>query len=194
MEKAKQDPEFFEKQLYWTPDHPPYDFFIRYHNWQLGLLVEFFKEVFEEKAFLHGYQPSNKYYRVILPKTKHDEIINCINDFELLPIRDLLFEVIAIAQDNYVEHIAFWERPEMQKLVTSAEKETQKAIQIIEKLDEKPGCVVTQEQSHHPSCCISILHSMMALLRLSTIGWPKSSSTISNGTIMTCSIRIGGLI
>ena len=137
MEKAKEDPEFFEKELYWTPDHPPYDFYIRYHNGQLAMLVEFFKEVFEEKAFLHGYQPNHKYFKAILPKSKHDEIINCINDFELLPIRDLLFEVISIAQDNYVEHIAFWERPEMQKLVTSAEKETQKAIQVIEKLDEK---------------------------------------------------------
>ena len=72
MEKARKDPEFFEKQLYWTPDRPPYDFFIRYHNWQLAMLVEFFKEVFEERAFIEGYQPNNKYYRVILAKAKHD--------------------------------------------------------------------------------------------------------------------------
>lgn len=25
MNEAKQDPEFYEKQLYWTPDRPPYD-------------------------------------------------------------------------------------------------------------------------------------------------------------------------
>lgn len=137
MEKARKDPEFFEKQLYWTPDRPPYDFFIRYHNWQLAMLVEFFKEVFEERAFIEGYQPNNKYYRVILAKAKHDEIINCINDYGLLSIRDLLFEVIATAQHKYVEEIAFWERPEMQKLVNTAEKETKKAIAVIEKLDTK---------------------------------------------------------
>jgi hypothetical protein len=135
MDKAKLNPEFYEKQLYWTPDHPPYDFFIRYHNWQLGMLVEFFKEVFEERAFIEGYQPSHKYYRIILPKSKHDEIINFINDFELLGVRDLLFELIATAQHKYVEKIAFWERPQMQKLISTAEKETQKAIEVIEKLD-----------------------------------------------------------
>lgn len=137
MEIAKQEPDFFEKELYSTPDNPPYGFFIGYHNWQLGMLVDFFKEVFEERAFIEGYMPSHKYYRVILPKPKYEEILNCINEFELLAIRDLLFEVIATAQDNYVEHIAFWERPEMQKLVTTAEKETQKAIEIIEKLDDR---------------------------------------------------------
>lgn len=137
MNEAKLDPEFYEKQLYWTPNHPPYDFFIRYHNWQLSMLIEFFKEVFEERAFIDGYQPSHKYYRVILPKSKHDEIINFINDFGLLSIRDLMLELIATAQNNYVEEIAFWERSEMQKLVNSAKKETQKAIQVIEKLDTK---------------------------------------------------------
>lgn len=137
MEKARKDPEFFEKQLYWTPDHPPYDFFIKYHNRQLAMLVEFFKEVFEERAFLEGYQPNHKYYRVILPKAKYNEIINCINDYELLPIRDLLLEIISTAQHKYVEEIAHWERPEMQKLVTTAEKETQKAIAVVDKLDTK---------------------------------------------------------
>ncbi|MBL7894824.1 MAG: hypothetical protein JNK50_06000 [Bacteroidia bacterium] len=136
--KAKQDSNFYEKQLYWTPDNPPYDFFIRYHNWQLELLVEHFKEVFEERAFLDGYQPSHKYFKIILPKPVHDEIINCINDFELLQIRDLLFEIISVAQDKYIDDVVFWEQPEMQKLITSAEKETQKAIDIIQRLDEKP--------------------------------------------------------
>ena len=100
------------------------------------MLVEFFKEVFEERAFLAGYMPSHKYYRVILPKPKYEEIMGCINEFELLPIRDLLLEIIAIAQHNYVNNIASWERPEMQKLINSAEKETQKAIDVIEKLDD----------------------------------------------------------
>ncbi|MBK6523979.1 MAG: hypothetical protein IPG08_17665 [Sphingobacteriaceae bacterium] len=107
LEKAKKDSNFYEKQIYWTPNHPPYDFFIQYHNWQLELLVEYFKEVFEERAFMDGYQPAHKYFKIILPKTLHDEIINCINDFELLPIRDLLFEVIAVAQDKYIDDVAF---------------------------------------------------------------------------------------
>jgi hypothetical protein len=50
----------------------------------------------------------------------------------LLHIRDLLLELIASAQDIYIRDVAFWERPENQKLITSAEKETQKAIQVID--------------------------------------------------------------
>jgi hypothetical protein len=137
IEKAINDPEFYEKQLYWTPDHPPYDFYIHYHNWQLGLLVEFFKEVFEERAFQDGYQPQHKYFRVILPKSRYAEIMNCINDYELLHIRDLIFEVISTAQHKYVEDIAFWEKPENKILITSAEKETQNVIDIIEKLEDR---------------------------------------------------------
>ena len=135
IEKATHDPDFFERQLYWTPEHPPFDFYIHYHNWQLGLLVEFFKEVFEERAFIDGYMPQHKYFRVILPKPLYYEIMNCINDFELLQIRDLLFEVISIAQHKYIKDIAFWEKPENQELITSAKKETQKVIDILEKTD-----------------------------------------------------------
>lgn len=137
MEKARLDPDFQEVRIYKAPEHPPYDFHIWHANQQLAMLVEFFKEVFEERAFIDGYLPQNKYYTIILPTSKYNEIINFINDFELLPIRDLLFEVIAIAQNKYVEEIAFWERPEYQKLVTSAEKETEKVIKVIEKLDDK---------------------------------------------------------
>lgn len=137
FKSAKKDHNLTEVQLYRTPDHPPYDFYICYNNWQLSLLVEHFKEVFEERAFLEGYMPSHKYFRIILPKKIHINILNFINDFQLLAIRDLILEVISIAQHNYTERIAFWERPENQKIVSTAEKESKKAIRLIEKLDNK---------------------------------------------------------
>lgn len=135
LTKAAQDPEYFQLKLYKSPTLPPFDFYIQTNNHQLSLLVSFFKEVFQEKSFYEGYLRGHQYYSLILPKTKYLEIINFINYYELLPIRDLIFELIAIAQHIYTEKIAFWERPEMQKLVTSAEKETTKAIRVIEKLD-----------------------------------------------------------
>jgi Formate-dependent nitrite reductase, periplasmic cytochrome c552 subunit len=130
MDSEKQT-ECIEVQLYKSPEKPPWDFHIRYSNWQLALRVEFFKEVFDERAFVEGYQPQHKYVRLIIPPAIHHEILNVINDFELLHIRDLILELIATAQDIYIRDVAFWERPENQKLITSAEKETQKAIQII---------------------------------------------------------------
>ncbi len=130
--EGEERAECVEVELYKSPEKPPYDFYIKYSNWQLGLRVEFFKEVFEERAFIEGYQPQHKYTRLVIPPAIHNEILNVINDFELLHIRDLLMEVIAIAQDTYIKDVAFWERPENQKLITSAEKETEKAIQVIE--------------------------------------------------------------
>ena len=99
---------------------------------QLGLRVLYFKEVFEEHAFEDGYEPQHKYVRLHIPSDIHSEILNVINDFELLHIRNLLLEIIATAQDTYISDVVFWERPESQKLITTAKKETAKAIQVIE--------------------------------------------------------------
>lgn len=130
--EGKVRTECVEVELYKSPEQPPYDFNIRYSNWQLALRVEFFKEVFDERAFVEGYQPQHKFERLIIPPAIHHEILNVINDFELLHIRDLLLELIASAQDIYIRDVAFWERPENQKLITSAERETEKAIQVID--------------------------------------------------------------
>lgn len=131
IEKAKEDNEFFEKQLYSPPNHPPYDFYIDYSNSQLAMLIEFFKETFELSNWTH------KYFKVILSKSKHGEIMNCLNDNKLLLIRDLIFEVIAIAQKDYISQIVPWENIEKQKLISSTPKEIEKIIRLIEKLDEK---------------------------------------------------------
>ncbi|HVV54146.1 MAG TPA: hypothetical protein VHC47_02410, partial [Mucilaginibacter sp.] len=133
--KAKNDPDYFEAHLYKTPDKPPFDFYIHYNNWQLELMLQFFKEVFEERAFIDGHIPSHKYYRLILPKTLYYEIVSFINEFELLPIKDLICELIAIAQDKYTEHIAFWERVENQRLLNTAAKEAEKTKKVIEKIN-----------------------------------------------------------
>ena len=153
IEIASLDPEFYERHLYWMPEHPPRDFFIRYNNWQLDLLVEFFKEVFEEKAFRDGYIPQNKYYRVILPKSIYTELMTCINEYKLLQIRDLIFEVICIAQKKYIDDIVFWGKPENQKLITTVEKETQKAIEIVEKLDDKKWISGEPNSAKPPELC-----------------------------------------
>lgn len=129
--EGKERTECVEVELYKSPEKPPWDFHIRYSNWQLALRVEFFKEVFDERAFVEGYQPQHKFQRLVIPPAIHEEILNVINDFKLLHIRDLLLELIASAQDIYIRDVAFWERPENQKLITTAEKETQKAIQVI---------------------------------------------------------------
>lgn len=148
MESARANPDFCEVTLYKSPDKPPYDFSIQYHNWQLRLLVKFFKEVFEERAFIQGYQPSNKFFRIILPREIRDNISNFINDFNLLQIKDLIYEIIATAQEKYIEDIAFWERPENQKIIKTAEKESKKAIEVLDRIDDKKW--LRGESKKHP--------------------------------------------
>lgn len=137
QKKAEQERDYYEKRLFESPEAPPYDHSILHHNWQLNFLVCFFKEVFEERAFIEGYQPSHKYYKVILPRPLYEKIMGFIKDFELVPISDLIFELISIGQDIYTEEIAHWERPEYQQLISTAEREAQKAAAVIHKTDDK---------------------------------------------------------
>mgnify|MGYP003607072534 CR=1 FL=1 len=133
----KAAPGLIERKLYCMPEGPPYDSYIRSHNFQLGLLTEFFSDLFEEHTLQHGVQPDHKYYNVILSRSKNDEIMNCIDLYGLLTITDLLFEVISIAQNNFTKDIRFWEQPKMQKLVSSAEKETKKVFSLLDKFYKK---------------------------------------------------------
>ena len=131
LEGQKQD-ECVEIELFRSPEKPPYDFYINHSNLQLSLRVEYFKEVFDERAFIDGYQPQHKFHTIVLPTAIYYEIMNVINDYELLHVKDMIFELVATAQDIYIRDMAFWKRPENQKLITSAKKETQKVIQVIE--------------------------------------------------------------
>lgn len=124
--------ECIEVVLYKSPDNPPFDQYIRHSNWQLGLLVEYFKEVFNESAFIEGFQPKHKFQVIVIPPSIYHEILNVINDYQLLHIRDLLLEIIAIAQSIYIRDVAFWDSTEGKKYISSAEKEANEAIRVLE--------------------------------------------------------------
>lgn len=125
--------EVFELQLYRSPEKPPYDNYIRHANRQLGLLIEYFGEVFHDRSAERGVGPSHTYYKVILLKKTYHEIMQVINDNGLLQIRDLIFEIIAIAQQNYTDDIAFWELDSSKRLITTAKKESSKVIEVLTK-------------------------------------------------------------
>src|SRR5262245_60908295 len=124
MNNATSDPNFLEIHLYRCAEGMEFTNKYIYHtNQQLEILTKFFKEVFEDRSFIDGYQPSHKFTQVILPKIIYDQIIVCINEYQLLPIRDLIFEIICIAQKKYVSEVSHWDTPYMQMLVKTAENE-----------------------------------------------------------------------
>jgi len=130
--EGEEKVECIEIGLYKLPEKPPWDLEIRNANWQKSLRNDFFEDIFEKDTFMSGYQPSKEYSVLVMPKKIYDEIIRVFEKFNLLEIKDLLLELIAVGQYFYTADVFFWEQPENQKLITSAEKETAKLIQIIE--------------------------------------------------------------
>lgn len=63
LKKAAGDPSYFEVELFRSPEKPPYDFHIQHTNQQLGMLIEFFKEVFQEQSFAQGPCPTINFLR-----------------------------------------------------------------------------------------------------------------------------------
>ncbi|MBF4485769.1 hypothetical protein [Flavobacterium sp. CSZ] len=135
ISKGRELLEVFELKLYASPEKPPYDEYIRHGNWQLNLLISYFGDIFNDRSAEQGVGASHTYYKIILPKKTYYEIMAVINEYGLLPMRDLIFEVIAIAQQNYTDDIAFWELESSRKLINTAKKESDKAIEIITKAD-----------------------------------------------------------
>ena len=76
-------------------------------SWMESAFVHFFKEVFEIKSFEQGYHYSFDLCRIGLPKQKYDEIMAVISQFGLTHVSDLIFFIIAKAQDFYSDKVRF---------------------------------------------------------------------------------------
>jgi hypothetical protein len=135
LNNAKKDPSFFEVELYKISEKIIYDEDYLESKIREDSLKSYFNDVFEDSSVQNGKISSHKYYNVILPKQKYDEIKKSIDKFKLLDINDLLFEIISIAQNMYVKDIHKWEKAEMKRLVSTAEAETRNAINLLETYD-----------------------------------------------------------
>lgn len=134
LDEARKDKKFTELTLYWMPDASPFNFYINYHNWQLSLLVKYFKEVFNNRAFEEGYIPTNKYFKVILPKDTNHAILNLLFDYDILHIKDLILEIISTAQQIYTEDVYFYDNKDFGKRIRDIKKEAKKTSEVLEKM------------------------------------------------------------
>ena len=137
LDKAKQDPDFYEYLLFQIHGSEQPMKVLHQMPYQHAMLRYYFNEVFQEHTFFVDYKAEPKRTRIILPKSTYDRINLVINDFGLSQINDLLFEVIATAQMKYIDMVTFWDIPKNQKDLNTIKKEIKKAIEIIEKLEEK---------------------------------------------------------
>lgn len=133
LEVTLADNRCIQVELFKIPDQGPIDFYWKYSSWQENLLGDYFQEAFEEWAFHENAKLKDLFTLLIIPKNIYFEILNKINDFELLHIKDLLLESIAISQYIITNDLAFWNAPENKKLIETAFVDTREAIKVIER-------------------------------------------------------------
>lgn len=111
--------------------------------------LHFFKEVFEIKTYERGVGYSFDLARIVLPKSKYDEIMGVIEKHGLFQIWELVFFIIAKAQDLYNDEIRFCESKEQRDKVRNIYKEVDKAIDLIERVDKEED--IFSERSKIPN-------------------------------------------
>lgn len=128
------DPEnkCIKVELFKYPDEGYIDFLWKYHSWQQNLLGDYFHEAFEDWAFNENAKLQDLFTLLIIPKNIYYNIINKINDFELLHIKDLFLECIAISQYIITNELSYWNSPENKILRETVLDDTKAAIKVIE--------------------------------------------------------------
>jgi hypothetical protein len=99
--------------------------------------LHFYKEVFEIKSYERGVGYSFDLCRIVLPKTRHDEITKVIEQHGLTQISELIFFIISKAQDFYNENVRFYESKQQKYIVRNIDKEVNKAIALIERVEKE---------------------------------------------------------
>jgi hypothetical protein len=144
-ENAKSHKDFKEIMLFQHIEDEPHNWDchnkqILFHNWLLNLYITFFKEVLDLDFADMGYMPSFEKFRIILPKKEYSEIENFIKKYNLSLIHDLIYEIIAEAQNKYTEHIdylyKFKSEHKYKYHIKNIPKKAKDAIDIIERITE----------------------------------------------------------
>ncbi|HYG37126.1 MAG TPA: hypothetical protein VD908_00845 [Cytophagales bacterium] len=130
IKKAELNLDYSILELYPIPEGINPGLLLRKFTVEKGYLLKYFKDVF---TFLYEQSEPN-FERVILSKKKKNEILNLLNDYQLLNLSDLIIKIIALAQYRYVSEIYFWRSSEMQLLINKAEKASEQAIDVIDKV------------------------------------------------------------
>jgi hypothetical protein len=109
--------------------------------------VLYFKEVLEIRSVQDGYMFFFDLDKIGLPKNKYEEIMQVLNKYELVHIKELIFYIIAKAQDYYNEKVIHLESKECKDQIFNIEKEVSKAIDLIERTasDYYDGYELTKE-------------------------------------------------
>lgn len=99
--------------------------------------LHFFKEVFEIKSYERGVGYSFDLARLVLPKKTYDAIMKVIETHGLTQIGELIFFIIAKAQDFYNEKVRYYESKERKEVVRNIDKEVGFTIDLIERVEKE---------------------------------------------------------
>ena len=95
----------------------------------VGVVRGFFTQVLEKEPLAI----SPFYTKIILPKSKYNEIDRFIKKYSLGDIKDSLFELIAKIQSKYIIDIIYRQREDHLEKVKNIHKEVRKVVEVIER-------------------------------------------------------------
>jgi len=134
LEIAQQDEEFTTIDLYKSPEAPLDDTYCRKAEYFTYLLSEYFRDVFETDRFNKGFMASHRYNRIILPKGLYERVVKVFEEYNVLPIGDFIFEIIAIAQETYQESLIY-EEQDFKRRAKDIYKEVKGLADVLKYLD-----------------------------------------------------------
>ncbi len=132
LEELLPDDKCIGVHLFNYPDSGSMDVQWKHNNWQQDLIGEYFHEAFEDWAFHETANLKELFTDIIIPKRKYNEILNKIEEFGLLHIKDLLLETVAISQYIITHELPHWDTQEYRRMRMTAQAETEKAIRVVE--------------------------------------------------------------
>lgn len=137
---AMKNEDFYKLELFSLDleDMSIRDQWLNKMSWMESAFVHFFKEVFEIKSFEQGYHYSFDLGRIGLPKQKYDEIMAVITKFGLTEVSDLIFFIIATAQDFYNDKVRFFESEAQAEKIRKVDQQVEDAISLIERVIKDP--------------------------------------------------------
>jgi len=131
---ARQNPEFIGVNIHGMPLEMIYrDVMIYHRNVESALLAKYFTEVFEINTSDQGHGLAEKYYTLYMKKSHYYEIMQFIYDHNLFHFRDLILEIIANAQERFVEDVYYKNEKQLKHKINNLKKDAANLEKIIDK-------------------------------------------------------------
>lgn len=143
LDELRAEPDFYEHILRFGTDPSvesiPSDQGLSNAELQLQMLNRHFRAFFSTYPVVYHEMDIHPVRRIFLPKHLFEDIMAFIQQYQLTRGQDLIFEIIALAQINYLEVVALWGNPVFSAMIENTPGETNKIIELVERVQDPRG-------------------------------------------------------